>query len=326
MRTLLVLLLTLVVALFVGACGGDDDGGGGTEAAGEGGKGKIAVLLFSRGFEFMVALDQAARKAATDAGYEVVVLDGQGNTEVQIQQVEDQIAAGVKGFVISPNNSEEIVPGVRKANEAEIPVVTVDAIAAGGEVAGHVGFDNEAGGREAAKHMADMLGDKGKVLELTGAQGAYHAVRRGKGFDEEMKENHPDIEVLSRNAEWQADKALSLTVDNLTSNRDITGIFTHNDEMIRGVTSGLQQAGVSADKMVIVGIDGTPLALERIQKGEQDATVVQDPFEMGRLAVEALIKSIDGEDVEDEQLLEPMLVTKDNADDPDLWGNRFEAE
>lgn len=330
----------LVLALAVGACGSDDDDSAstGTDAAAapgattaadtsaKSGSGKkIAVLLFSRGFEFMVALDQAAQDEAKKQGLDVTVLDGKGDTSTQLTQIDDQIAAGVDGFVISPNNSEEIVPGIEKINAAGIPVVTVDAISAGGDVAGHVGFDNEAAGHEAADFLIKELPDGGPVLELTGAQGAYHAVRRGRGFDEGMAKDKK-FKVIKRDAEWTADKALSLTVDNFTANPDIKAVYSHNDEMVRGVVSGLGQAGKTPGTDVkVVGIDGTPQALERIRSGEQTATIQQDPFEMGSLAVSTLVKAMGGEQVPPEQLLKPLLVTKANVDDPKLWGNVFQG-
>jgi ribose transport system substrate-binding protein len=322
--------VAVALVAFVGvACGDDDDNAADTAGAANGDT-KVAMLLFSRGFEFMVALDQGAQEQARSLGIDMVVLDGQGDSATQISQIEDQIAAGVDGFIISPNNSEEIVPGIEAANNAGIPVVTVDAIAAGGDVAGHVGFDNEAAGAVAAEEMARLIGDEGDVLELTGAQGAYHAVRRGGGFNEAMSSDHPDINVVTRDSEWNADNALNLTVDNFTANQDIKGIFTHNDEMVRGVVSGLSQVGQGAlvgedGHVAVIGIDGTPLALERIRNGEQDATVQQDPFEMGALAVSAIDRAMKGESVEPEQLLEPLLVTRDNVDDEELWGNRFEG-
>ena len=73
----------------------------------------------------------------------------------------------------------------------------------------------------------------------------------------------------------------------------------------------------------IVAIDGTPRALGRIRNGEQDATVSQDPFEMGRLAILSALSAIRGESLPAEQLLPPILVTKENVDDPALWGNQF---
>ena len=322
----LLAMVGVILALGVAACGDSDDGGTSAASGGSAGEGKnIAVLLFSRGFEFMVGLDQSATEEAEKEGAEVTVLDGKEDTTTQLTQIDDQIAAGVDGFVISPNNSEEIVPGIERINAAGIPVVTVDAIAAGGEVAGHVGFDNEAAGVMAADYLIDQMKGGGEALELTGAQGAYHAVRRGRGFDETMAKD-PQFEVISRDAEWTADTALTLTVDNFTASPDIGAVYSHNDEMVRGVVSGLSQVGKTpGSEVTVIGVDGTPQALERIRTGEQQATVQQDPFEMGSLAVSTLLKAIEGEEVPKEQLLEPLLITKKNVDDPKLWGNEFEG-
>lgn len=70
----------------------------------------------------------------------------------------------------------------------------------------------------------------------------------------------------------------------------MSAIYLHNDEMIRGIVAGLKQIGElkkvgETGHIMIVGIDGTPLAFERIRKGEQDATVQKDPYEMGARAV-----------------------------------------
>jgi ribose transport system substrate-binding protein len=289
-------------------------------------KPEIAVLLFSRGFEFMVALDQGAQAEAEKLGVGVTVLDGQSNTEVQTRQIEDLLVSGVDAIIISPNNSEEIVPAIRKANEADVPVVAVDGvIGEGADVVTYVGFDNAAGGATAAEYLAG-LGNISEVLELQGALGAYHAQKRGGGFNEAAEGK---FEVISRPAEWLAENAQAMTADVLTANPGVNGIFTHNDEMIRGVLAGLRQIDKAAKvgeegHVVIVGIDGTPLALQRIRDGEQDATVNQDPFEMGALAVRSAVAAINGESVEAQQLLPPTLVTKDNVDDPALWGNRFQ--
>lgn len=288
-------------------------------------KPQIAVLLFSRGFEFMVALDQGAQAEAEKLGVDITVLDGQSNSEVQTRQIEDLLVSGVDAIVISPANSEEIVPAVRKANEANVPVVAVDGVVGeGGAVVSYVGFDNAAGGATAADYLAG-LGNITEVLELQGALGAYHAQKRGGGFNDAAKGK---FEVLSRPAEWLAENAQAITADVLTANPNVNGIFTHNDEMIRGVLAGLRQIDKAAKvgeegHVVIVGIDGTPLALQRIRDGEQDATVNQDPFEMGALAVRAAVAATKGESVPPQQLLPATLVTKENVDDPALWGNRF---
>lgn len=320
-------LLALGLMLSLTACGGALSGGG--DDGGSGKHKKVAVLLYSQGFEFMVALGDGIKQEAKRHGIDVTVLDAQEDSANQIQQIEDQLAKGVDGIILSPNNSEELVPGVKKINDAGVPVVTVDSLVAGGKVNSAVAYDNVKAGEMGAKALGDLMKGKGTAFEYEGRQGAFHAIRRGKGFKEGMKA-FPDIKVISRDSDWTADKALSLTVDNLTSNKSISGLFSHNDEMVRGIVSGLKQTGHTAKAgepghIPVVGVDGTPLALQRIRSGTQDATVNQDPYVMGALALKTLDRIFNDQKVPSEQLTPPSMITKDNVDDPKLWGNRFKG-
>jgi ribose transport system substrate-binding protein len=306
-------------------------GCGAPSAAQEGDDGnktkKIAVLLYSQSFEFMVALGQGVKDKAEELGVEVTVLDAKGDSNTQISQIQDQLAQGVDGIVLSPNNSAELVPGVQMIHDAGKTVTTVDSVIPGDIADAAVAFDNEKAGKLGAEALAKLMGNKGTVLEYQGAKGAYHATLRGKGFTEGIKQS-PDIKVIGRDAQWTADNALSLTVDNFTADSSINGLFSHNDEMVRGIVSGLSQINKdapvgAANHIPLVGVDGTPLALDRIRKGIQDATMDQNPFEMGALALQAEVDLLDGKQVPKMQLTDTKLITKENVDDPTLWGNIF---
>ncbi|PLR76702.1 sugar ABC transporter substrate-binding protein [Bacillus sp. V3-13] len=326
------LMFVLLFTILIGCSSGNQSSSANGSNAGneDDGKKDIAVLLWSRGFEFMVALDQGIQDEAKKLGVNVTVLDGQANSQTQLRQIEDNIAKGVDLIILAPANSDELVPGVKKANDAGIPVVTVDGVVSeGADIVSSIAFNNEEAGKLAAKHVIDVLG-KGTVLELTGAPGTYHATLRGGGFNKGMEES-PDFKVNTNNAEWSAEKSQSITADSLTATPEINAIFTHNDDMQRGVLSGLRQVGKlkkpgEDGHIMLVGVDGTPEALERIRKGEQDATVNQDPFEMGALAVQTAVNHLDGMEVPKQQLTPPTLITKENVDDPDLWGNKFKSK
>jgi len=288
---------------------------------------KIAVLLYSQSFEFMVALGQGVKDKAKELGVEVTVLDAKGDSSTQISQIQDQLAQGVDGIVLSPNNSAELVPGVQMIHDAGKTVTTVDSVIPGDIADAAVAFDNEKAGKLGAEALAKLMGNKGTVLEYQGAKGAYHAILRGKGFTEGIKQ-YPGIKVIGRDAQWTADNALSLTVDNFTADSSINGLFSHNDEMVRGIVSGLSQINKdapvgAANHIPLVGVDGTPLALDRIRNGIQDATMDQNPFEMGALALQAEVDLLDGKQVPKMQLTDTKLITKENVDDPTLWGNIF---
>jgi ribose transport system substrate-binding protein len=288
---------------------------------------KIAVLLYSQSFEFMVALGQGIKDKAKELNVDVTVLDAKGDSSTQISQIQDQLAKGVDGIVLSPNNSAELAPGVQMIHDAGKTVTTVDSVIPGDVADAAVAFDNKKAGKLGAEELAKLMGNKGTVLEYQGAKGAYHAILRGEGFTEGIKQ-YPDIKVISRDAQWTADNALSLTVDNFTSDPSINGLFSHNDEMVRGIVSGLSQINKAAPvgaagHIPLVGVDGTPLALDRIRKGVQDATMDQNPFKMGALALQAEVDILDGKQVPKTQLTDTQLITKANVDDPKLWGNIF---
>jgi ribose transport system substrate-binding protein len=138
----------------------------------------------------------------------------------------------------------------------------------------------------------------------------------------------PKLKVVPKAAEWLAENAQPMTADAVTSIPDLKAIFSHNDEMIRGVEAGLRQSGKLSKvgepgHIMIVGIDGTPLALKRIREGTEDATVNQDPFQMGAIAVDSAVAATEGKSLPKQQLYPPTLVIKANADDPKLWGNRM---
>jgi ribose transport system substrate-binding protein len=324
-KRMLVLIAAMVAAaLCLTGCGG----GGGTASGGDSGKPKIAVLLYSQGFEFMVALGQGIQDKAKELGVDVTILDAKGDSSTQISQIQDQLAQDVDGFVLSPNNSDELVPGVQMIHDAGKKVVTVDSIVTGDIADAAVAYDNKLAGKQGAEHLAKLMDEKGTVLEYQGAKGAYHARLRGEGFHQGI-EAFPDIKVIPRDSQWTADQALALTVDNFTADPSINGLFSHNDEMVRGIVSGLDQIGKAAKvgesgHIPLVGVDGTPLALDRIRNGTQDATMDQDPFTMGALSLQTMVDILNGKEVEKLQLTQPKLITRENVDDPKLWGNVFE--
>ncbi|MBV8628489.1 MAG: sugar ABC transporter substrate-binding protein [Paraburkholderia sp.] len=189
-----------------------------------------------------------------------------------------------------------------------------------------VEFDNQAGGAMGADTLAKLVGDKGTVLELRGSVDSAQAQARHQGFIDRMKSKYPNIKVKSLNTEWNADNAYKMVLDALTQDPDIKGIFSHNDEMVRGVISALRQTDrfVPAGKpghLFIVGLDGTPLALDRIRAGTQDASVGQNPVAMGSDIVDAIIADFQGNPYPKSTRIEPVLITKANVDDPTLWGN-----
>ena len=316
--------MTLGVAAAVGlaACGV-----AGSAQAQSAAKGKtVEYIAFGLQFEYQVALVNGIKKRAADAGVVLHVIDGKGDPNLQVTQVLDAVTKKPDALLINPVDAKLLVAGVKRANEAKIPVFIMENPPPEGDYLSIVDFDNVAGGKMGADELARAIGGKGVVLETRGSTGSAQAEARHKGFTEEMKAKHPDIEVKSLNTEWVADNAYKMVLDALTQSPNVKGVFSHNDEMIRGVVSALRQTNKllpagDPNHITVVGLDGTPLALQRIREGTQDASVEQSPIAMGSFIFDQILAYFDGKPIEKTGQTKPVLITKATADGADHWGN-----
>ena len=291
-------------------------------------KGKtVAYITFGLQYEYQVAMVDGMKKRAEEAGIILNVIDGKGDPNLQVTQALDAVTKQPDAIIINPIDATLLVAGVKRANEAGIPVFIMENAPPEGKYIGFVDFDNVAGGALGADALGKLIGGKGAVLETQGSVGSAQAQARAKGFNEEMKAKFPGVEVRSLNTEWNADNANKMVLDAFTQDPNVVGVFSHNDEMIRGVVSALRQIGKlvapgEPGHVFIVGLDGTPLALDRIHSGEQDATVAQDPYAMGGGGIlEMVIAHFEGRDYNPALQTKPYLIDATNVDDTRNWGN-----
>ncbi|WP_457935455.1 sugar ABC transporter substrate-binding protein [Mesorhizobium sp. 10J20-29] len=291
-------------------------------------KGKtVEYITFGLQFEYQVAMVEGMKKRAEEAGIVLNVIDGKGDPNNQVTQALDAVTKQPDAIIINPIDATLLVAGVKRANEANIPVFIMENAPPEGEYLGFVDFDNEAGGALGADALAKAIGEKGVALETRGSVGSAQAQARHKGFTDRMAANYPNVEVRSLNTEWAADNANKMVLDSFTQDPNIVGVFSHNDEMVRGIVSALRQIGKlvppgEAGHVTVIGLDGTPLALDRIREGTQDATVAQDPYAMGGGGIlEQVIAYFEGKEYEDSMQTKPYLIDKSNVDDARNWGN-----
>ncbi|KUK83766.1 MAG: Monosaccharide-transporting ATPase [Petrotoga mobilis] len=246
---------------------------------------KIGLSVSTLNNPFFVDLANGARDKANELGIELLVVDARDNPAKQLNDVEDLILQRVDMILVNPTDSDAIVSAIEEANDAKIPVITVDRSANGGKVLLHIASDNVAGGRMAGNFIAEQLGGKGKVIELVGVPGTSSARERGQGFNEEISK-YPGIEVVARQtANYNRAEGLTVMENLLQAYPDVNAVFAHNDEMALGALEAIKSAGKLQD-IIIVGFDATPDALASVEKGELSATIAQQPYTMGEIAVE----------------------------------------
>ncbi|HZG81200.1 MAG TPA: ribose ABC transporter substrate-binding protein RbsB [Brevibacillus sp.] len=271
------------------------------------GKVTIGLAVSTLNNPFFVSLKEGAEKAAKEAGVELLVVDAQDDTAKQISGVEDLIQKKVSVLMINPTDSAAIVTAVEAANKANIPVITVDRAAEGGQVVSHIASDNAAGGKMAGEFILEKLGGKGNIVELQGIAGTSAARDRGQGFHDAVDNKEGIKVVASQPADFDRAKGLSVMENILQGNKDIQAVFAHNDEMALGALQAVEAQGKD---VLVVGFDATDDAVKAVQDGKMAATVAQKPAAIGETALQTAVKVAKGEKVESNIPVALELVTK----------------
>jgi ribose/xylose/arabinose/galactoside ABC-type transport system permease subunit/ABC-type sugar transport system substrate-binding protein len=253
----------------------------------------IAFVPKALNSPFWAEMQQAAEREAAVQGVHLVSLAADRETDVerQYQIIENLIQQRVDAILLSPAGSKELVPAIRKANDADIPVLILDtridqgaAESMGVRVLTFIGSDNFEGGAVASRYLAGALGGKGSVAIIEGISGHETADRRRLGFLKGIEAYAGIRVVASQTADWERARAYTVAENLLQAHPDLVGIFAANDEMALGALEAVA-ASRRLERVRVIGFDAIPDALANIASGRLLGSVAQFPGEMGRLGV-----------------------------------------
>jgi len=311
-KGLLFKFFSLVIAvLLLGACSMDEgkEKNSGNEGGKDSEKKKIGLSISTLNNPFFVTLKEGAEAKAKELGVDLTTVDAQDDPAKQVSDIEDLIQQGVDLVLVNPADSSAVVSAIEAANDAGIPVITIDRSAEGGEVAAHIASDNVAGGKMAGELIIEQLAGRGKVVELEGISGSSAARERGQGFNDAIKEAS-GIEVVARQtANFDRAQGLSVMENIIQSTKDFQAVFAHNDEMALGALEAIEAAGLK--DVIVVGFDATDDAVKAVEEGKLFATIAQKPKKMGEIGVETAVKVLNGEKVDTFIPVELELIRKE---------------
>jgi len=295
MKKLLALLMVLVLVVSLVAACGDD-----AADAPAGNDGDNIVIGFSQptmDSPFYTALVEKAHEVAAYHGVELIVVDAANDVQRQNMDIADLLVRGIDALILNPVDADGVAPSVQAANEAGVPIITVDR-PINEDVFSFVGRDNEAMGRMIGEFAVDLLGGvgnaEGVVLEVLGAAGCNVMQARSDGFRGPI-DAEPGITVIqSPHSDYIRSRALTATNDILQAHRDIVLVYGHNDDMALGALQAFMDNGL--EDIYIVGVDGLMEAVQAIAEGgDFKATAMNDPSALGQLAIEMALAAIRGE-------------------------------
>jgi ribose transport system substrate-binding protein len=288
--------------------------------------GTVGVSVLTLGNPFFRVIGDNLTEELKKAGYETVVVSGEFDPARQQQQVNDFITAQCAAIVLCPCNSRAVGPAIEEANKKGIPVFTADiaCLAPGAKVVSHIASDNLGGGRQAAQAMIEALGEAGGKVVILDYKDAESCILRVQGFKEVIAEHNRgrstgQIEIVAElPGDGKKDKGDRAAQDALQAHPDLAGIFAINDPSALGALAALEKAG-KVDQVKIVAFDGQPEGKEAIKEGKIYADPVQHPDQIGIKTAQTIVRYLNGEEVEPEQLIPTGLYRQADAmNDPEL--------
>jgi ribose transport system substrate-binding protein len=209
--------------------------------------GEIAVIVKTVNSTFWQNVQKGA-DAAMKAGGGSNTMTFQGPAAEsaiadQVNMVENAVNRKVSGIVLAPSDPDALVPAVKKAWEARIPVVIIDSMLSKGSEQYYQSFlatDNKKAGELAAKALIDKVGKEGKIAVMSYVAGAGSEIGRVGGFTDYIKANSKLQIVGPFYSQSQMATALNQTTDVLAANADLKGIFGANDPTAIGMGRALK--------------------------------------------------------------------------------------
>jgi ribose transport system substrate-binding protein len=283
---------------------------------------RIALVMKTLTNPFFIEMEKGARKAESEFGITLTVKTGAQETSIdqQIAIVEDLIKDGVDAIVIAPGSSTELIPVLKKAQDAGIKIVNIDnqldpALSEKLELKNvpFISVDNINGGYLSAKYIADLLKAPTKAAIIEGITSAKNSKDRKEGAMKAFQECSNITSVVNSTANWKIDEAYTVTKKLLQENPDIGAIFCANDMMALGAIKYLSEARRS--DVLVAGYDALSEAKQAIKTGELMVTIDQQANLQGYEGIQCALDLINGVPVEKEQIIDVKVITNTNLEE-----------
>ncbi|QEK11597.1 sugar ABC transporter substrate-binding protein [Crassaminicella thermophila] len=307
----LLLVVVLSFSLLAGCAGKKEE----QAEEGKGKKIKVGVSIASFDDTFLMYMKDGMEEYAKKLGGEVeaTYVDAKDDAIKQLAQVENFVAQGVDAIIVVPVNTEATGPMTQACQEANIPLVYVNRLPDNlPEDVVFVGSNSIDAGIFQMEYLAEKMGGKGNVVILMGKLDNEAAIKRTEGVKKVIEEKYPNIKVTKeQTGEWSRAKGMAVMENWLASGDKIDAVASNNDDMALGAINAIEAQG-KLGEILVAGVDATPDALAEIDKGRLDATVFQDAEGQGSGAMEAAVKKVKGEKVQNRVWIPFQLVTPEN--------------
>lgn len=280
----------------------------------------VGVDMLTLAHPLATAFHDNLVEEAVAHGIELIFQDGEWTAEGQARILETFTTQGVDGIILWSGSATGLNPQVQAAEEAGIPVITMNMHVAYPNVAA-IGVPTQQWARLEVDLMAQFLNGAGNVAYITGPLEAGFVQIQLLTQEKYREANYPNIKVVaSQPAAWDRKKGKEVAEALIRAHPELDAIYGMNDEMLMGAAFAVQEAGLR-DQIKLIGGDGTLVGIEALEDGVIDANVYQDPWKISSACLQVMRFILDAgitPDMVREKVLIPIpvfAVTQANVGD-----------
>jgi ribose transport system substrate-binding protein len=253
---------------------------------------------------YFAALKRGGLQAASQFGLKLTVVGPPTyDAAKQATVIETALATHPAAMVVEPVDAQLSIPPLQQANNAGVPIVTMDTVIGNGTYGqggradfplSYVGSDNEASGKAGCLELAQLIHGRGQVFLQADLPGDSSLIGRMKGCHEVLAK-YPNIKVVSTQyANEDSGKAQTQAAAVLERYPHLAGIFSGAGAPSEGTAAALSAAGAGGT-VKFVAFDSTSAVLDWLKRGAATAVIAQRPALMGKLGVEVALASLEGQ-------------------------------
>jgi ribose transport system substrate-binding protein len=261
------------------------------------------IAIVSKGFQhqFWQAVESGAEQAAEEFNVEITFEgpETEAMVDKQLEMVQAALDRQPDALCLAALDSQALVPLLERAQAEGIPVVGFDSGVDSDIPVATAATDNIAAAAAAADKMAELIGGEGEVAVIVHDQTSRTGIDRRDGFVNRIEEQYPNIEIVDvQYGGGDHLRSTDLAKAIIQAHPDLKGFFGANEGSAIGVLNAVNELG-KAGEIVVIGYDAGKLQLDAIRSGVMAGAITQDPIGIGYKCVEAAVKALNGEEVEE---------------------------
>lgn len=241
---------------------------------------------------YWTAAQKGVEQAAKDLDIEVIYnASNEADSSKQINLIQDMLSRKLDGIAIAANDAGAVVPVIKKAREAGIPVVTFDSDAPTSDRQYYLGAGDDVEiGAQMAESLAQQMGGKGEMAFMVSALGSQNQIDKVNGAEALLKEKYPDITVVTTLESGDDSQQAFANAQNLLQTYpNLGGILGYAGAETPAAAEVLEQAlkagTIKAGQIKATGIVVPSIAAPYLESGTLDNAFIWDPLKLGYAAV-----------------------------------------